>query len=430
MAKREIELNIWQKAVKKAGTFFNWLKSDKKRLIGAVLVVIVLIFGVWKINSTKSSKVQYQTSTVTKGTVVSTISASGKVLTTNILAINTQASGVVTKIYIKDGDKVTVGQRLADIQLDSDGTLANARAYASLVSAQNSVNSANNNYRATQASLANIYDQIKGHEADETFSQKETRTRAEVSNDGAYDQIKAAQANLVSASYSYRLTSPTITAPFSGVVGSVGLVEGMVMSSSTSTTNINSQRVAVIKGDSSPVINVSLSEVDVPNVKVGQKVTVTLDSIPDKTFTGVVATVDRVGTISSNVTSYGVNIKLDSGSDLILPNMAATADIVVATAVDSLYIPSSALMTQNGTTYAKTLVNGIEVDVPVEIGISSDTDTEIISGLTEGVTVITGTVTSSTSAANSTGTSVFSSSLRGMGGGTVRVGGGATGRGN
>jgi RND family efflux transporter MFP subunit len=380
------------------------------------VVVLIIIIGAWRTVSSASGKVQYQTALVTKGTIVSTISASGKVLTTNTLSINTQASGVVKKVYIKDGDRVTAGQVLAEIELDSDGTLANAKAYASLVSAQNGVNSANNSYRSTQASLAVIYDQVKGHAADETLAQKETRTRAEVSNDNAYDQTRSAQANYISASHSYRLTSPVITAPFSGVVGSVGLVEGMVMSSSTSTTNVNSQRVAVIKGDSLPVISVSLSEVDVPNVKVGQKVTVTLDSITDKTFTGIVATVDRVGSTTSNVTSYTVNIKLDSDNIAILPNMAATADFIIDTATDVLYVPSASLVTQNGTTYAKTLQNGKEAQVPVETGISSDTNTVITSGLTEGATVITGITTSATKN-SSTGTSVFSSSLRGVSGG-------------
>ncbi len=407
---KEVQRNLFQK-------IWGWLIVDKKRWIGVIILVLVLIFGVWKLVSSKSSGIEYQTSVVTKGTVVSTISASGKVLTTNTLSINTQASGVVKKVYIKDGDKVFAGQKLAEIELDSDGTLANAKAYASLISAQNSVNSANNSYRSTQASLANIYDQLKGHDADETLAQKETRTKAEVSNDNAYDQMKSAQANLVSASYSYRSTSPIITAPFSGVVGSVGLVEGMVLSSSTSTTNVNSQRVAVIKGDSLPVINVSLSEVDVPKVIVGQKVTVILDSIIDKTFTGLVATVDRVGATTSNVTSYNVNIKLDSDNAAILPNMAATADIIIDTATDILYVPSTALITQNGITYAKTLADGKEIDVEVVTGISSDTNTVITSGLAEGTTVITGTTTKTSATSSSTGTSVFSSSLRGVSGG-------------
>lgn len=385
--------------------FWQWLLADKKRWIGAIIILIIAVTGIWKLISNNSNKTTYQTSTVQKGTVVSTISASGKVLTTNTLSITTQASGVVKKVYVKDGDKVFQGQKLAEITLDSDGILANAKAYASYISAQNGVNSANNSYRSTQASLSNIYDQVKGHSSDETLAQKETRTKAEVSNDNAYDGMRQAQANLVSSGYSYRLTSPIITAPFSGIVGSVGLVEGMVLNSSTSTTSISSQRVAVIKGDSLPVISVSLSEVDVPNVKVGQKVTVTLDSISDKTFTGVVATVDRVGSTNSNVTSYNANIKLDSDSTAILPNMAATANIIISTATDVLYVPSAALTTSNGTTYAKTLVNGKETDVEVQTGISSDTSTVITSGLSEGQIVITGTATAATT---TTTKSVFS----------------------
>ncbi len=92
-----------------------------------------------------------------------------------------------------------------------------------------------------------------------------------------------------------------------------------------------------------------------PNVKVGQKVTVTLDSISGSTFTGEVATVDRVGTVSSNVTSYNANVKLDSGSDLILPNMAATANIITDTATDVLSVSSTALATQNGSTIAENI---------------------------------------------------------------------------
>jgi multidrug efflux pump subunit AcrA (membrane-fusion protein) len=156
-------------------------------------------------------------------------------------------------------------------------------------------------------------------------------------------------------------------------------------------------------------------------VEVGQKVTVTFDSISGKTFTGRVATIDKVGTVTSNVTSYSANIKLDSGSDQILPNMAATADIVIETATDVLYVPSSSLTTQDGNIYARTLVNGKESGVQVEVGISSDTDTVLMSGLTEGTTVITGTITKSTSTTSSSTRSVFSGSFGGGGGNAIRV---------
>jgi len=397
---------------------WKWLRKDKKRFIIAVVILIACVWLLVTNIKKGSAKVTYQTSTVQKGTIVSTVSASGQVLTTNILSINTEASGVVKKVYVKDGDYVYAGQTLAEITLDTAGLENNAKAYASYISASNGVNSARNSYRSAIASAEKVLDEVKGHDTDETYAQKETRTKAEVSRDNAYDGIRQAEANLISANYSYRSTSPVITAPFSGVIGSVNLVEGMVLDSASSTTSINSQRVAVIKGDSLPVISVSLSEIDVPKVKVGQKAIITFDSITDKTYTGVVATVDRIGTVSSNVTSYTVNIKLDTKSPDILPNMAATADIAIATKVDVLTAPSSAITTQNSQSNAKTLKNGVEVNVPIEIGISSDTKTEIVSGLSEGETVITGTVAATTSTSATT-RSVFST---GGFGGVVRTG--------
>ena len=399
----------------KLRSFWAWITKDRKRIIGAVVLVILIVIGIWKLTSGNGNGVTYQTSKVEKGTIVSSVSASGQVLTTNILSITTEASGVVKKVYVKDGDEVFAGQKLAEITLDTAGLEKNAQAYASYISALNGVNSANNSYRSAIASAEKVLDDVKGHDSDETYAQKEIRTKAEVARDNAYDGLRQAQANLTSASYNYKATSPTITAPFAGVIGSVNLVEGMVLESASSTTSINSQRVAVIKGDSLPVISVSLSEVDVPIVTVGQKVIVTLDSISDRTFTGIVATVDRVGTTTSNVTSYSAKIKLDSSSSEILPNMAATANIVLTTKTDVLVAPASAVSTQDGTIYIKALKDGKEINVPVEIGISSDTEIEIISGINEGDTVITGTTTSSKATSTQT-RSVFTGGF-GTGGG-------------
>ena len=399
----------------KLRSFWVWITEDRKRIIGAVVLVILIVIGIWKLTSGNGNGITYQTSKVEKGTIVSSVSASGQVLTTNILSITTEASGVVKKVYVKDGDEVYAGQKLAEITLDTAGLEKNAQAYASCISALNGVNSANNSYRSAIASAEKVLDDVKGHDSDETYAQKETRTKAEVARDNAYDGLRQAQANLTSATYNYKATSPTITAPFAGVIGSVNLVEGMVLESANSTTSINSQRVAVIKGDSLPVISVSLSEIDVPKVAVGQKVIITLDSISDKTFTGIVATVDRVGATTSNVTSYSAKIKLDSSSTEILPNMAATANIVLETKTDVLKAPSSAVSTQDGTNYIKILKDGKEINVPVEIGISSDTEIEIISGINESDTIITGTTTSSKTTSTQT-RSVFSGGF-GTGGG-------------
>ena len=423
----------------KIKSFWAWLMVSKKRWIGAIIILIIAVYGIWYIGNRNSSSVTYTTSTVQKGTVVSTISASGKAISTSILPISTEASGIVTKVYVKDGDKVVKGQNIAQITLDTAGQQQYSQALSSYLGSKSSVVSANNAFYTLQSSLYStnqklINDAVARNLSvdDPTYIQENDAWLAAQSS-FLNQQTTLAQANasLNNSALNLQLSSPTITAAYTGTISDINLVEGMVITASTNSTTgaTSSQRIAVIQNSATPIVNVTVGETDVPNIKIGQRATVTFDSITDKTFTGVVATVDRIGTISSNVTSYGVNIKLDSGSDLILPNMAATADIITDTATDALFVPSASLITQNGNTLAKTLVNGKEVDVQVETGISSDTDTVVTSGLTEGETVITGQTTKA-AAATTTGTSVFSSGLRGAGGtGGGAVIRGATGRG-
>jgi multidrug efflux pump subunit AcrA (membrane-fusion protein) len=427
--KEEIKLNFWQKITQKVKTFWGWLRASKIRMIGAIVVVVLLVFGIWKIASAGANKVQYQTSTVQKGTVVSTVSASGRAISTSVLPISTDTSGIVSKVYVKDGDQVVQGQKIADVTMDTTGQQQYSQALGSYYSAQSGLVSANNAYYSLQSAefTANqkfINDALARNldTTDPTYiEENDAWLASQASFENQQTTLNQAKISLSNAAINLQLSAPTVTAPYTGTIADINLVEGMVITASTNSTTgaVSSQRIAVIKNNATPIVNVTLGETDVPNVKIGQKATITFDSITSETFTGVVATVDRIGTVSSNVTSYGVNIKLDSGSDQILPNMAATADIITATATDALYIPSAALVTQSGQNYAQVLQNGKEVQVPVEIGISSDTDTVITSGLTEGETVVTGTVTATTTSSSTR--SVFSTSGGGFGGGTIRT---------
>ena len=105
----------------------------------------------------------------------------------------------------------------------------------------------------------------------------------------------------------------------------------------------------------------------------------------------------------------------------IYPNMSATANIITATKNDVLLVPTAAVQTQNDQTYVRVLKNGKIQQVDVETDLSSSTQIEITSGLSEGDNVITSTVSSTTSG-SSTSTSPFSSFGRGGfgGGGAVR----------
>lgn len=418
---------------KRLKTLWVWFLKDEKRLIAGAIVLLILLVGIRALINHNKNKTTYQTAQVQKGTVVSTVSASGKALTTGVLTISTQVSGVVKQVYVKDGDKVYAGQKLAEISLDCAGQQAYLQTLSSFYSAKSAVASANANYYSLQNAefVANqkfINDAAERDLAtdDPTYIEEYALWKAaEVNFLNNQTQQAQANASLGSASSNLVQVSPTITAPFAGTLSNVELVEGMTVSgsNSTSTTTGSSQRVAVIKGDYNPVINVTLTEIDVPRVKVGQKTTIIFDSITDKTFTGVVATVDRIGTVSSNVTNYGVNIKLDTASNEILPNMAANASIIVETKNDVLTVPSSAIHTSQGVSYVEVMQNGQPTNVNVETGIASDSETEIVSGLTEGQSVVTATISGGSSTkSSSTGSSPFSpfsgGAFRGTGGTT------------
>lgn len=403
---------------------WTWLKSDRKRIIAGIVILLVLVVGsIWLI-ARGGGKTQYQTATVQKGTIVATVSASGKALTTGILNINTQASGVVKEVLVKDGSKVYAGQKIAQITLDSAGQLAYSQALSSFLSAQNSVANAKTSYYTLQAASFAANQKFINDAAarslttdDPTYIQEYDAWKAAEANFLQYDNnLRQANNSLNSASISLAQNSPTITAPFTGVISNISLVSGMVLAGSSSSTTT---RVATIENTSTPIVQVTLSEIDVPKVKVGQKVTVTFDSISGKTFTGIVATVDRIGTVTSNVVSYLSNIKLDISSSDILPNMAATGEIIIDSKSNVLSVPSSAVHSQNGTYTVQILKNGTVQTNTVEVGIASSSETEIISGLSEGETVVTGTVAVTTNSSSST-RSVFSSGIGGGAGAALR----------
>jgi len=404
----------------KAIQFLKKIRLTRKKLSIFLIIIIVGLFAGWRVLSQRAQQPQYQTARVEKGTIIVSVNASGQILTANVMNITTKALGVVKQVFVLEGDKVVAGQKIAEIQLDQAGQEQNASAYSSYISAVNSLNSANNSYRSSQASLAVVYDAVKGHDTDETLVMKETRTKAEVVNDNAYDGIKSAQAKLTSTWLSYQTTSPIITAPIAGKISNITVVAGIIVGGSTMEgQSTSSQKVATIRNENNPLVSFNLSEVDVPRTKIGQKATVILDSISGKTFTGKVVSVDKIGQVTNGVTNYPVIIQLDTQEEELLPNMASSVNIIINTKSNVLLVPSQAVQTLEGQSIVRRLRGGQIQEVPVETGLSSDTNTEIIAGLSEGDEVITSTL----GTIQQGGSSPFGGGFGSFGGGALRPGG-------
>ena len=255
--------------------------------------------------------------------------------------------------------------------------------------------------------------------------------------------LRAAELSLEQAQTTF--DEYTIRAPFDGVIGNVTLHTGDNAGASTIIGTV------VTKDYVSTIV---LNEVDVAKVSVGQPVVVTFNALPNVTATGTVIDVDSVGSVSQGVVSYNVKISINSDNPNIKAGMSINASIVTAQESNVIVVPNSAIKTVNGRSFVQIpttpVVNPYQANAsstgsttrryngtanvgisvasvvtkPVTVGLSDNTNTEIMSGLNAGDYVVTQTLTGTAAKAGST--NILSSLTGGArtGGGT---GGGFTG---
>jgi RND family efflux transporter MFP subunit len=208
------------------------------------------------------------------------------------------------------------------------------------------------------------------------------------------------------------LADHTVRAPFAGVLATVTAQPFDTVSAGTALATIITNR---------QLAQLSLNEVDVAKLKVGDKATLTFDAIEGLSLTGSVADINTIGTVSQGVVSYTIKIAFDTQDARVKPGMTVNAAIITSVHQDVLTVPASAVKQVNGTAYVQVftppltdtggtagVVSAVAPQqVPVEVGISDDTNTEILSGLTEGEQVVTRTITGTTATAVSTAPSIF-----------------------
>lgn len=236
--------------------------------------------------------------------------------------------------------------------------------------------------------------------------------------------ISQAQAQLDSANA--KLAEATILAPTDAVVINSGLQLHQY------TTDNSMITITPTEGTGSNLeVAATIDQADIAQVKIGQKVDITLDAYPDEHSSGSVSLVALQGTTASNVTTFKVTVAVEQASDKLRSGMNANIDIVVAEASNVLTVPSEAIKTvgdkkqvtvlastsaesadqggqapQSGTktnvsNAQNAALNATVRNITVEVGLDDGTNAEIKSGLTEGQEVVTGTSAVTTTKATS-----------------------------
>lgn len=316
----------------------------RKRLL--VLVLVIVGIGWFYYGRQQNQKNGYEEAVVQKGLVRQELVLTGEINALEYANLSFETSGKLAQVAVTEGQRVNKGALL--------GRLDTTTLYAAYQQAQY-------NLRNAEASLNNVYDKLQGHEADESFTQIETRTAAEVMRDNAYQALVIAQRNLAGA---------TLYAPFSGIVTNIANpFNGMfVLASQPQFEVINPETI---------YFSVAADQAEVTSIKDGQKVQITLDSFPDKEIFGVVEKVDFAPDSSEVGVVYNVRVRMDdSGIDYRL-GMTGDAVFALDQKDEALYVPSGFIKSDKEGQYL--LLDKGAKKVYVELGLEGVEEVEIIS---------------------------------------------------
>jgi macrolide-specific efflux system membrane fusion protein len=345
------------------------LKTLKTWQIAVLVVLIAGIagggYGVYESvagHGTATTSSSTRLVQVSYGNISNTISASGNLVFSSEADLSFSSSDTVTYVNVKEGDTVTKGQVLAGIDTSSL-ILAYSKAESSLLSAEYSLQQTEEDNNSTSNDIRSKALQV---------------TSAEYAVEEAQSQLNGA----------------TLTAPFDGVVITVNIQAGESSGSGTAISIVDPSAMEV---------DAVVSETDVPNVKVGDQATVSVDALSDVEFTGVVTSLSLIGKTSSGVVSYPVVIKITVPSG-VQPRsgMSATATIITEEATYVLVVPNKAITGASTTSPTVTVVaNNVSATRSVTLGLVGDSYTEITSGLSYGDVVSYNASKTSTSSSSS-----------------------------
>ena len=194
------------------------------------------------------------------------------------------------------------------------------------------------------------------------------------------DDLTAAKAKVDAIQAQIDLT--TITAPFDATVSDVTVQSGdLVKSGSPAVQLVDLSHL---------FLDITISEVDINRIKVGQDIQISFDAIQDKTFNGLVTEINTIGTPNQEVIYYTVTCEIQNPDLAIKPGMTAAATIAVEKADNVLTVPNRAVQTDGKTRYVTVIRDQSLIKVPLELGMISDEHSEIKSGdLKEGEVVVT-----------------------------------------
>jgi HlyD family secretion protein len=381
------------------------------------IVVVVLAGGFGLVRMAKGSSIDpNKLAKVTRGDVAQSVVATGKIQPITKVEVKSKASGIVEKLFVDINNHVTKGQQLA--QLDQEEITAQVNAQkAQFASAQANVTTYEANieqdkvnaaapdlpmYKATlDRTQAMQKDGIVSRQALDDANKdylaaltRRDSAQAQIGVDlaklkQARAQVLQSQATLEQLDEQFSYT--TIVAPMDGVILSRDVEIGDAVSSilvlgSTAT-------LVMTEGDTTQVyVQGKVDEADIAHVYLGQPARIKVESFRDRLFYGKVTKIAPMGVEADNVTTFEVRVSINNPGGELKANMTANAEILMDEHKNVLTVPENAVTYDSQKNASVQVPDRSQKDgtrkVPVTVGLSNGSVTEIASGLKEGDTVV------------------------------------------
>ncbi|MGQ2107410.1 efflux RND transporter periplasmic adaptor subunit [Ornithobacterium rhinotracheale] len=350
-----------------------------KKIIIAVLVLLVLCLGVWAFyyNYQKSTaeNVVYETTHAFRTDIKKTAVATGEVKPREKIEIKPNITGVIQSIKVKEGMEVTNGQLLATIKV---------------IPNVNSLNSAQMQINSTKTELANQtrhYNRQKLLYSQGVISKAEYETALAAYN-SAKQSLKNAENNYHTAKtgvapgleqYSTTQIRSTINGMILDIPVEIGDNVQEISNFSTGTT------IATIANIKDMIFEGRVDEAEVGKLKVGMPLEIKIGALPNETFTGTLDFIAPSGIRNNGIVEFEIKASVNlNQNDFIRAGYSANAEITTENKKNVLVLPESDIQYEDDGTAFVEVKNGEEwIKKPVRLGVSDGENIEILKGITE-----------------------------------------------
>lgn len=383
--------------------FFSRIFNKKKLIVFLLLIALgVVIYIVFQNINKKSG---YIFDKAKKTSLTEIVSESGTIGSDGNVIIYSPTNGSLSEIYVKNGEIVKKDQSLFKVE-SSATELEKQTAYTNYLAASAALDADNAALYSLQSVMFSAWKIYTDLSTNSTYENSDktpnTKNRILPEFTTAQDNWLAAEANyknqqgiiakdqaaLSSAFIAYQQTQTAVVrAPLDGIVENIAFSPGNSVHAQ-SALNPSPKPVLVIKNSNELEAVIPVGQTNIAKVQVGQDVLIKPDAYKDKTYKGTVVRVDDIGENSAGVVTYNIYVSIEKDG-LLRPGMTFDADITTKKLENVLAVPNSAVVLDQGIKTVRIFENNKVKFVPVGVGIKGETQTQILTGLSDGQEIIT-----------------------------------------